>query len=584
MFTDMVGFTAMGQTNESLSLALVDEQRRLIRPVLARHDGREVKTIGDAFLVEFASALDAVNCAVEIQSALKEANRSAAPERRITLRIGIHLGDVVHQGADVAGDAVNVASRIEPLSPPGGVCVSAQVYHSVVNKVEQRFESLGVPELKNVVTPIEVFRISGLGEAPERPAQRTPRPKERVAVLPLDNFSPDPNDEYFADGVTEELIDRLSQVRDLRVIARTSVMGYKRKEKKVSEIARELGVGTIVEGSVRKAGSRIRITVQLIDAATEEHLWSDRYDRELDDVFAVQTEIASRIAAALATQLASPSVRASAETTDIEAYTSFLRGRKLLSEKGSEESIRQALAFFEESVRRDPSFAKARVGVAECLVWLGSEGAIPYVDSVTRARGELTKALELDDALAEAHSVLAGLMIGQDDVSGCEREARRAMELNPSLADPYRWLGQVAAGDGKIRETVRLLEAAQQVDPLDTNVTAFLGRAYMYAGMEAEALAHWERTKPLIPFRTNAHMTEYHLGRADYAKAGETLREMERLRPNSVWTEMYRGVLAARLGDAGGARGSIRAAREASRRRRADDHPLRLRPLRPGGG
>jgi adenylate cyclase len=570
MFTDMVGYTSLGQKNEMLSLALVEEQRKMIRPILVKHNGREVKTIGDAFLVEFPSALEAVNCAVEIQTVLRESNRSNPEERQITIRIGIHLGDVVHEGTDVAGDAVNVASRIEPLSPPGGVCVSAQVYQSVVNKVEYEFESLGVPELKNVIVPIEVFRISGVGGPASKLVQKGVLPKERIAVLPFDNISPDPADEYFADGMTEELIGRISQVRDLRVIARTSVMGYKKKEKKVSEIGRELGVGTIVEGSVRKAGSRIRITVQLIETATEEHLWSDWYDRELDDVFAVQSEIASKITTSLAGMIATPIpghvspprpspsfVKASPDTQDMEAYTSFLHGRKLLGEKGSEATIRQALPFFEASVRRDPNFARARVGIAECSLWLGGEGAIPYLDSVQRSREELAKALELNDSLAEAHSVLAGLLLGEDEISGAEREAQRAIELNPSLSDPYRWLAQIAAGDGRIGETVRLLEAAQLVDPVDVNVIAFLGRAYLYAGREADALAHWERTKPLIPFRTDAHLTEYYLGQGNYVKADETIHELERLRPDSVWTEMYRGILAARRGDVEGARRAI---------------------------
>jgi TolB-like protein/tetratricopeptide (TPR) repeat protein len=559
MFTDMVGYTSLGQKDESLSLALVEEQRKLIRPILAKHDGREVKTIGDAFLVEFGSAQDAVNCAVEIQSAIKELNLLRPKEQEIKLRIGIHLGDVIHQDGDVAGDAVNVASRIEPLSPSGGVCVSAQVYQSVVNKMDYEFESLGVPELKNVSVPIEVYRISGLGEVVPKPVLRSTLPKERVAVLPLSNFSPDTNDKYFADGMTEEIIDRLAQVKGLRVIARTSVMGYKRKDQKVSEIGRELGVGTLVEGSVRKAGSRVRITVQLIDVATEEHVWSDRYDKELDDVFAVQTEIASKITKQIATSISGPTatllvapppaVKVSQDTKDMEAYTTFLRGRKLLNEKRSDVTIKQALELFEEAVRRDPSFARARVGIAETLIWLATEGAATYVESVSRARRELTEVLSLDSGLAEAHSVLSGLMLAEDDLTGCEREARRAMEHNPSLSDPYRWLAQVVAREGKINEAVRLLEAAQVVDPLDINVIAFLGRTYAYSGREADALAYWERTKPLATYRTNAHMTEYYIGKGDYARAAETVAELEGLGPQRVWTLTYRGILAARTRD-----------------------------------
>ena len=559
MFTDMVGYTLLGQRDETLSLALLEEQRKLIRTILAKHEGREVKTIGDAFLVEFGSARNAVDCAVEIQTTIKELNFGRPKEQEIKLRIGIHLGDVVHQGMDVAGDAVNVASRIEPLSPPGGVCVSAQVFQSVFNKVDYKFESLGVPELKNVSVPIELYRIAGLGEAMPNPVSKNLLPKERVAVLPLTNISPDPDDEYFADGMTEELIDRLAQVKSLRVIARTSVMGYRKKERKASEIGRELSVGTLVEGSVRKAGSRVRITVQLIDVATEEHIWSDRYDKELDDVFAIQTEIASRITEQIANSISGlassrpvsllPPLKPTQYTKDMEAYTTFLRGRKLFNDKRSVVTIKEALGLFEDAVQRDPSFSRARVGIAEALLWLATEGETNFAESEKQARMELTEALSLDSGLAEAHSVLAGLMLGEDDMAGSEREARRAIELNPSLSDPYRWLAQIVAGVGDIDEAVRILEAAQTVDPLDINVIAFLGRAYAYSGREADALAHWEKTKPLVTYRTNAHLSEYYLGKGDFTHAAETVAELERLGPERVWTLCFRGILAARTGD-----------------------------------
>jgi adenylate cyclase len=563
MFTDMVGYTALGQRDEALSIELADEQSRLIRPILARQGGREVKTIGDAFLVEFPSALNAVTCAVEIQRALKRSNESAPPDRRLTIRVGIHLGDVVHRGDDVFGDAVNVASRIEPLAPPGGVCVSSQVYQSVVNKVDIQFDSLGTPELKNVSVPIEVYQVSGLGEARPRPAQKGAASMGRLAVLPFDSFSPDPSDEYFADGMTEELIDRIAQLKELRVISRTSVMGYKKKEMKATEIGKELGVGMLVEGSVRKTGNRIRITVQLIDAGTEEHIWSERYDRELDDVFAVQTDIANRVTEMIQGRTKQTvhgpptALRGQPETGDMKAYTAFLQGRKLLWDKASEDSVKQGLALFEEAVRLDPNFARARVGVAEALLWLGTEGAAPFDDSERRAREELGKALELNPSLAEAHSALAALHLGADDIRGSEREAKRAIELNPSLSDPYRWLAQIESGNGRIGEAVRLLETAQEVNPVDINVLAFLGRAYVYAGRDSDALAHWERTMPLVPYRTNAHMSEYYLGIGDLGRAEEKVSELERLRPNSAWTVMYRGYLSAMKGDREGARRAL---------------------------
>jgi TolB-like protein len=386
----------------------------------------------------------------------------------------------------------------------------------------------------------------------------------RLAVLPFASMSPDPSDDYFADGLTDELITQASRIPRLRVVARTSVIRYKGSSKTLRDIAQDLGVHLVLEGSVRKAGNHVRITAKLVNTSSEDNLWSFTYDRSLDDIFRIQDDIAGQVATSIIEQVtprrgepSSPFVPSTTDTTDMDAYISFLHGRKLLSEKASEETIRQALTFFETSVRRDPQFARARVGIAECSLWLGNEGAIPYLESVMHSREELAKALAHNDAIAEAHSALACLLLGEDDMSGSEREARRAMELNPSLSDPYRWLAQLAAGSGKIDETVRLLEAAQQLNPVDVNIIAFLGRAYFYAGREAEALAHWERTKPLIPFRTNAHLTEYYLSRQDYAKVEATLREMGRLRPHSVWTETYRGFLAARRGDAEGARRSI---------------------------
>ncbi|HKT22652.1 MAG TPA: adenylate/guanylate cyclase domain-containing protein, partial [Nitrososphaerales archaeon] len=284
MFTDMVGYTSLGQRNEALSLALVEEQRSVVRPVVARHHGREVKTMGDAFLVEFPNVLDAVRCAYDIQRASREFNISMPEDRRIHLRIGVHLGDVVKSDGDIAGDAVNIASRIEPLAEDGGVCVTREVYNQVVNKVELHMKSLGPKTLKNVASPVEVYQVTMPWEA-EAPTKEENLDTRRIAILPFVSLSPDPNDEYFADGLTEELIDRVCQVRELAVLARTSVMNYKGAKKSASQIGRELRAGALVEGSVRKSSNKIRVTAQLIRADTEEHLWSSKYDRDLADVF-----------------------------------------------------------------------------------------------------------------------------------------------------------------------------------------------------------------------------------------------------------------------------------------------------------
>ena len=341
MFTDMVGYTALGQRNESLSLALVEEQRKLIRPILARHNGREIKTIGDAFLVEFLSALDAVRCAYDIQRAVREFNISLPEERRVHLRVGVHLGDVVESGGDISGDAVNVASRIEPLAEDGGVCVTRQVYDHVQNKLELKLVSLGVKPLKNVSMPIEVYKMM-MPWSVETSAPSNQPDKKRIAVLPFANMSPDPNDQYFADGITEEIISIVSGISGLSVISRTSVMGYKGTTKKLGEIGRELDVGSILEGSFRKAGNRIRITTQLIDVVGDKHLWAQNYDKNLDDIFAVQSEIAEKVAGELKIRLVESEKRTLEKkpTENIEAYSNFLRGRELYRE--GNESFAQA--------------------------------------------------------------------------------------------------------------------------------------------------------------------------------------------------------------------------------------------------
>ena len=396
--------------------------------------------------------------------------------------------------------------------------------------------------------------------APRAPASEVPS-YPRLAVLPLANISPDPDDGYFADGLTDELISQVSKISNLRVIARTSVVQYKGSTKPLKEVARELDIKLALEGSVRKSGNQLRITAQLVDTASEEQLWSSRYDRPLTDIFAIQDDIASHIASSVAAHLSGPHpetrfliASAPGETSDMEAYSLFLHGRQLLGEKGSLESIRAAVGLFERAVAREPNFARARVGVAEALLWLATEGSIHFHDAEDRAYQELRRALALNDGIAEAHSVLAALYLGTDRYVECEREARRAMELNPSLADPYRWLAQLAAGRGDIHEAIRLLEAARQLNPDDVNVLSFYGRALAYAGREVEALAFWKATKSRIRFRTNAHMCEYYLVKGDLAKAEESVREMERVRPGSPWALLYRGLLAVRQGDPATAR------------------------------
>jgi len=557
MFTDVVGYTTLTQKNEALAMKLLEEQRALVRSLLPRHGGREVKTIGDAFLIEFESALEAVRCAFDIQQSLHEQNSGLDIDRRIMLRVGVHLGDVIHSQNDVYGDAVNVASRIEPLAPPGGVCISAQVYDHIRNKTDFQLASLGHKELKNVGEPVEVFRVVFPWERQE--AAGAVLEKKRIAVLPFTNLSSDPEEGYFADGVTEELITSISGVRQLTVIARTSVMGYKGTTKKVKEIGKELEVGTILEGSVRKAGSRVRITAQLIDVGTEGHLWAQNYDRQLEDIFAIQSEIAEKVAGELKVRLVEDEKRVIEQkpTESTEAYTFYLRGIRLLGER-TELAYRQALEALEKAIDLDPSFAKAYAGISRCWVFLVSDGYEAYERAAPKAEISAKKALSLNPELAEAHATLANVDFLEDNLPGSEEEARRAIELNPSLPEAHDVLSDVALMKGNVEEGVRALEAAYRLDPVVPRVVGRLGRIYFNTGRESDALRHWERTAQLAPADTYRNLTEYYLLKGDMAQAKEYYSKAANLEPTNRWVAWMKGFIAARTGDRDGAHAAIK--------------------------
>jgi len=486
MFTDMAGYTALGQRNEALSLALVEEQRKLIRPILVRHNGREIKTIGDAFLVEFPSGLDGVRCAYDIQRVIREFNISSREENRIHLRIGIHLGDVVEYQGDISGDAVNVASRIESLAEEGGVCLTRQVYDQVHNKFELQLESLGLKQLKNVNVPIELYKMimpwsmTGYSETTTKSFD-----KRRIAVLPFTNISPDPANEYFADGMTEELISTMSRIGGLKVIARTSVMGYKGGQKKIAEIAKELEVGSVLEGSVRKAGDKLRITVQLIDSMSSDHIWAESYDRELKDVFIIQSDIAKTVADALKVQLQRQEVTTlnKKQAAVPEAYTLYLKGRFYWNER-TRESVDKAMKYFEHAIKVDPSFASAYSGIADCYTTLVNYGWMTPDRAGSFARDFSTKALEIDETLAEAHASLGMTLMDQFwEFTSAETELKRAIEFRPSYATAYHWYSILLVYLRRHEEAFLAERRAMDLDPYSrvfnmgmANILAMLGR------------------------------------------------------------------------------------------------------------
>jgi len=377
-------------------------------------------------------------------------------------------------------------------------------------------------------------------------------------------MSPDPNDEYFADGMTEELISAISKIRGLSVISRTSSMHYKNQSKRVSEIGKELNVGTLLEGSVRKAQNRVRIAVQLIDTGSDQHLWAENYDRTLEDVFAIQSDIASRVAGELRVRLVDSEKRILERkaTGNTEAYTYFLQGRELFR-KGNEGSVREAIQLFEKAIELDSDFAIAHSGLAACYQWLGNVGYEPYQESIAKAKLPLRRALELDPNLAEAHAALSLMLFNEDDIVGAEVEARRAIELNPSLPEGYVALSNVVALKGERDEAVRLVETYYRLDPIRPEYATILGMAYFYSGREKEALEHWKKTAQLAPAGTYRYMAEYYLSKNDYEKGKELHLAAEKSDPLHPWATWMRGYIAAKTGDRDAALLAIRKIEEA---------------------
>ena len=523
MFTDMVESTQLAQKDERSALALIEELERLARPVLAAHHGRWVKSTGDGFLAVFPSALNAVECAVELQSGIRERNHRAGTIP-LRVRVGVHLGDVERRSGDIFGDAVNIAARVESIAEPGGICISGPVYELVRNKVLHSFEKLGAQTLKGVAEPIELYRVVSPTAVPATAPREESVP--RLAVLPLANISPDPKDEYFADGLTEELISVLSKIPGLRVIARTSVTSYKSSPKSAAQIGTELGVGSILEGSVRKAGDRLRISLQLIDAASQEHVWTESYDRQLSDVFAIQTEVAESTAKAIRVELSDRAREflGQAPTANLQAYDLYLRSI-LKTDDISGEVFRTSVALLEEAIRLDPQFALAYAHLGDRYVQ-GAGDYLPHREGFARARPYVTRALELDPNLSEAHASRANLAMQEDhDWALAETEFERAVTLNPSNARARVTYSTLLRVLGKFRESERQLWAAVETDP-KWWVPRYL-LVDMALDQEDLALAK-ERSRQLIgpEFETPMLHLAFAIKYAEWGQLAEARREL----------------------------------------------------------
>jgi adenylate cyclase len=470
VFTDLVDSTRLAQASEPKALELIQAQEDLARPLIALHGGRLVKSTGDGLLIEFGSALDAVEMAVALQRGVQ--GRAALPGATpMQLRIGVHLGDVHRRGRDILGDAVNIAARVQTVAEPGGIVLSESVYEQVHNKVAYPLEGLGAQTLKGVRDPVRVFRVRwapgepqrSVPSAPDAPSKATAM---RLAVLPLTNISPDPRDEYFADGLTEELISALSRIQGVRVIARSSVAPYKSSTKSAAQIGSELGVGSLLEGSVRKAGDRVRISLQLVDVSSQEHSWTETYDRQLADIFAIQSEVAESTAKAIRVELtqgAREYIRRP-PTSSLRAYELYLQSG-IRDDSPDPRGFRRSRDQLEEAIRIDPTFAAAHARLGNLFVQAAGDW-MSHAEGFALGRTHVSRALELDPDLPEAHAALANLVMqSEHDWDRAEKEFERALALNPSDTAARMTFATLLTVLGRPDDAERQMWQALETDP-----------------------------------------------------------------------------------------------------------------------
>jgi adenylate cyclase len=548
MFTDMVDYSALAQRDQALALELLEEHRQIARSLFPRFNGTEIKTIGDAFLVEFHSALEAAQCAIEIQRTLAKRNHDVAADRRIDVRIGIHIGDVVHRGGDVYGDGVNIASRIQAVAGAGGICVSTDVERQIHNALEARLKKLAPTELKNIHVPMDLYRIvlpwerdvqskqaapavavrarrksllawaaaaffalavigglvwwRQLKTAAQTPPVNAAAPTAKsVAVLPFVNMSPDKENEYLSDGITEDLCTALSQIKGLHVPARTSSFVFKGKTEDIRKIGEQLNVGTVLEGSVSKAGNKLRISAQLVNVADGFHLWAANYDREMTDILDIRSDISRRVVEALKVQLGVKETERLARkpTENMQAYEAYLLGRYGLN-KFTEAGFSEGARNFKKAMALDPSFALAAAGLADTYNMLAYWNYLPPKEAFPEAQRAARRALELDPNLAEGHTALAFVHYEYEWLfADADHEFREAIRLNPSSVAARFYFLEFLLAMGKFEEAEEQLAVARKLDPLSVRVSFDLAVKFFFERKIDLAVEQLEKTIAMEP-------------------------------------------------------------------------------------
>jgi adenylate cyclase len=550
LVADVVGYSRLMGADEAGTLAALKRYREAVfDPAVAAHNGRIVKLIGDGTIVEFGSVVDAVNCALSIQRVGASPPDHSPSQPAIVLRIGINLGDVIMEGDDIYGDGVNIAARLEPLAEPGGICISSIVNESIGNRIDVRFQDGGEIGVKNIQRPIRIWRwhFDMTAVADPRSNKANPEPNvatASIAILPFTNMSGDPEQEYFSDGITEDIITDLSKIAGLTVIARNSSFAFKGRAVDVRAIGRELGVRSVLEGSIRRAGQRVRITAQLIDATSGAHLWADRYDRDLTDIFEVQDDVTQRIVGALKVTL-SPAEKAQLAgtgTASIEAYDYSLRGREfLLGNPKNRGTFEQAKACFLKAINLDPNYAQAYAGLGFAYMfdyqnrWSDDpDGSLPL------AKRYAEQAIEKNPKEPLARAVAAVAATFNGDLDRAQSEISIALSLNPNLAMAYNICGTIRMYAGQPLEAIPLIERAMRLDPAtNTQYLHFLGMANLLAGKYETAAALFKQRIALVPgtdFSRSALASALgHLDQMDEAR--RVWRELMEINPKYSFSE-----------------------------------------------
>lgn len=504
MFADMVGYTALMQHNEDEAVQKRDRQREILEDCILENQGRIIQYYGDGTLSIFGSAIKSVECAVAIQKKLNKLSE------QIPLRIGLHVGDIVYDDEGAYGDAVNMAARIEALATPGSILISDRLYEELKNHPKIRTRYLGAHHLKNVDREVSLYAISNKGLVVPSMADiqsQTGGVIRSMAVLPFVNMSPDRNNEYFSDGITEEIINALAKVDGLDVTSRTSAFAFKGMSKDVRQIGDDLEVRYVLEGSVRKAGNRVRITAQLIDTEDGFHIWSEAFDRDLEDIFKVQDEISRKIVAKLKEDFSDAELDVEhlvkPSTKNVEAYNHFLKGNFYLN-KWTPESAKKAISQYKRAIKLCPGYAEAYAGIANCYSFLGAMGSLHPQKAYPKAEAAAQRSIHINDMLADSHVALAMVRLFYYwDFKGAKKSIRRALAIDPESPIVKQAYSIYLRTIGKSRSSVRVLKEALQKDPLSLTLNADLGRAYLNIGQPEEALEQYQRTLELDEnFRT----------------------------------------------------------------------------------